>query len=331
MRVELIERYLYAVKKYLPEELREDVGKELRANIEDMLVEDYTDDDVYKVLMNLGNPRKLANEYNSKKRYLIGPEYYDKYILVLKKVISIFLLVTLGITFFVWIVESPNNWYELENIIKLIVNLITSVVYGAAQALFWITIVFVILERAGTDDGNIYNRKWTPDDLPELSDNNIKVSRGEAFFDMLITIFLTSTLYFAPQLIALYSIIDGSINTTPLFDIERLQVYIPIILVLAMVQLGMFIWKLIAERWNISMCIINAVYNTAICILLIVMLNDSILINPEILQIISNAINVSTVSTWVIKSKWIIALIIIGIYGWDSIKTLTMCLRKHKA
>jgi hypothetical protein len=92
----LIERYLYAIKKYLPEEIREDAGKELRANIEDMLPVDYTDDDVYQVLMNLGSPRKLANEYNSQKRYLIGPGYYDNYISVLKKVIGMFVSVALS-------------------------------------------------------------------------------------------------------------------------------------------------------------------------------------------------------------------------------------------
>ena len=35
--MKLIDRYIYAVTSYLPEEAREDVGKELKSNIEEML------------------------------------------------------------------------------------------------------------------------------------------------------------------------------------------------------------------------------------------------------------------------------------------------------
>ena len=63
--MDLIDRYIYEVKRYLPESIREDVGLELRTNIEDMLPKNYTKDDVYKVLTELGSPSKLANEYNS--------------------------------------------------------------------------------------------------------------------------------------------------------------------------------------------------------------------------------------------------------------------------
>lgn len=45
----LIDRYVYAVTQHFHKDTREDVGKELRANIEDMLPENYTDKDVYQV------------------------------------------------------------------------------------------------------------------------------------------------------------------------------------------------------------------------------------------------------------------------------------------
>ena len=53
----LIERYVRAVKKYLPNDLKEDVAKELTTNILDMLPEYYTEEDVYKVLTELGSPK----------------------------------------------------------------------------------------------------------------------------------------------------------------------------------------------------------------------------------------------------------------------------------
>ncbi|NLZ83527.1 MAG: hypothetical protein GX915_07675 [Clostridiales bacterium] len=93
--MKLIDRYIYAVTGYLPEETREDVGRELQSNIKEMLPDNPSEDQVYKVLVDLGNPWELASEYNSKKRYLIGPIYYHNYISVLKLVIGICIAVFL--------------------------------------------------------------------------------------------------------------------------------------------------------------------------------------------------------------------------------------------
>ncbi|NLB78729.1 MAG: hypothetical protein GX796_07765 [Clostridiaceae bacterium] len=332
----LIERYLYAIKKYLPEEIREDAGKELRANIEDMLPVDYTDDDVYQVLMNLGSPRKLANEYNSQKRYLIGPGYYDNYISVLKKVIGMFVSVALSIAFLVWIVESPAYWYQVNNITKLFVNLITSGIAGVMQSALWVTIVFIILERTEVEVGYIpfFNKKWTPNDLPELPvDEKMRISRGETVFSMFFTILVTALLYFRPQLIALFRTGEnGSIDITPLLDIDRLQFYIPVIIVLALVQLGMFIWKFIAEIWSLPLAILNAVYYAAICILVIMMLIDHALVNPEFISVLSSIakVPIETVSAWIIKGKLIFGFAFIGMCAYDSARTLLRCISKPK-
>lgn len=103
----LIERYVRAVKKYLPNDLKEDVAKELTTNILDMLPEYYTEEDVYKVLTELGSPKKLAEEYNPNKKYLVGPVYYDKYISVLKLVIGIATVVSFTVSLFGIIVNPP--------------------------------------------------------------------------------------------------------------------------------------------------------------------------------------------------------------------------------
>lgn len=89
-------------------------------------------------------------------------------------------------------------------------------------------------------------------------------------------------LYFQPQLIALYLKDEfGIINSTPLFEIERLHAYILIIILFAVVQLGLFIWKYIVHRWNISLVVANTLYNLSLCILLIVMINDTSLFNSQ--------------------------------------------------
>ncbi|HOK27788.1 MAG TPA: hypothetical protein PLI21_02040, partial [Methanomassiliicoccaceae archaeon] len=78
--MDLIERYIQAVTERLPDGTRDDVARELRANIEDMLPDEAGEEDVREVLEKLGSPSALANEYRQSKRYLIGPAMYDAYI-----------------------------------------------------------------------------------------------------------------------------------------------------------------------------------------------------------------------------------------------------------
>lgn len=327
----LIDRYVYAVTEYLPEDIREDVGKELRTNIEDMLPEHATEKDIYQVLEELGSPWKLANEYNPRKRYLIGPGYYDKYLSTLKTVIGICILVFTGIALLTWALDPQSSGAQPENISKTIIDLISAVFQGALQGAFWVTIVFIILERCGVEAGNIpyFNKKWTPGDLPVVPvSKSSRISRGETVVSMFFTILFTVLVYFRPQLVAIYTKDDaGTVNATPLFDTERLQSYIFIILLMAIIQLGLYVWKYLAGSWNKPLAIGNAIYNIASCILLIVVLNDNSLFNQDFISAIAKLIETSfaTVSAWLDKITKIIGVVVVIICTIDSISAFIKC------
>ena len=93
MNNDLIERYIYAVTKRLPGKTREDVARELRTLIEDMLKEwcgevTPSDKDIRVVLTELGTPNELYEQYaGDGKRCLIGPPYYTTYVFVMKIVL----------------------------------------------------------------------------------------------------------------------------------------------------------------------------------------------------------------------------------------------------
>ncbi len=327
----LIDRYVYAVTEYLPEDIREDVGKELRTNIEDMLPEPATEKDIYQVLEELGSPWKLANEYNPRKRYLIGPGYYDKYLSTLKTVIGICILVFTGIALLTWVLDLQNSGSQFENASKLITDLLSAVFEGALQGAFWVTIVFVVLERCGVEAGNIpyFNKRWTPEDLPVVPvSKSSRISRVETVFSMFFTILFAALVYFRPQLIAIYVKDDtGTVDATPLFNTERLQSYILIILLMAIIQLGLFVWKYFAGSWNKPLAIGNAIYNIASCILLIAVLNDNSLFNQEFISVIAKLIDTSsaTVSTWLDKSIKITGVVVVIICTIDSISAFIKC------
>ncbi len=104
----LIEIYISEVIKYLPPTEREDVKKELYAHVLSMLDEEYDEEDIKKVLSELGDPMNLADEYRNKKRYLIGPQYYHSYIKILKILIPIMAVVAVLIFFLDYIFANQD-------------------------------------------------------------------------------------------------------------------------------------------------------------------------------------------------------------------------------
>lgn len=333
--MQLIDRYVYAVTEHLPDEIRDDVGKELRSNIEDMLPDSAAERDVREVLIKMGNPSKLAEDYNPRKRYLIGPRLYDKYISVLKLVLGICIVVFIGIALTDWAVELPQDG-DFNNIPKLISIIISAIVDGILQGALWVTLVFAILERSGVNEGHLpfFNKNWSLDDLPDYPlYNRRKISRKKAVFSIFWTIFFTSLVFFQPQLIAIYIKVDNlNLFNVPLFNIDRLQSYMLFILLLAVFQLSMFIWKFISGMWSVPMAACNAVYNTAVCILLIIMVSDNSLFNAELLSGIAEYTNKSLaqLSLWWDRGVYIFAAVCIALSIWDSVSVFIKCKIRNK-
>src|SRR5690554_160935 len=81
----LIDRYVYDVTRRVESKSREEIEKELKSNIYDMLGDNPSDDEIKQVLLSLGKPSDLANKYRSNDNsYLISPKYYHDYIKTLK-------------------------------------------------------------------------------------------------------------------------------------------------------------------------------------------------------------------------------------------------------
>jgi hypothetical protein len=330
--MKLIDRYVYAVTERLPEDTREDVSRELHANIEDMLPENPTESDVRLVLEELGNPMKLADEYSPNKKYLIGPGLYDSYFSVLKLVIGIVASVLVGITLLEWAFDPPVSGKLTEMSIQFFVNMVVTVIQGVLQSSLWVTVVFAVLERSGVNEGKIpfVKKKWSLDDLPTIPvSSKRKISRVETVFSMFCTVLFTALLYFQPQLIAIYRKGDNGITEiTPLFMIQRLHSYIIIIFIIAIIQLGIFTWKFISMHWSIPLAVANAILNTVLCIFLIVILSDNSLFNHEFLSKISEYTKVplsEITSIGFRNSIWISIAAFIAISLWDSVAAFIKC------
>lgn len=196
--MEMIERYIYAVTKKLREKQRRDVADELRGLIEDMLNERVQDSniketDVEEVLLELGHPASLARKYKDGKKYLIGPDVYDLYILVLK----IGLISVIAVFSAIFVIQTMLN---PENILDYFINYIISFFTTTIPIVVgWTTLGFAIAEyfSAGKLEKIALNNHWEPSNLSPVPRAEQQIKRHEAITGIVIYLLIMAFLTFS--------------------------------------------------------------------------------------------------------------------------------------
>lgn len=166
----LTERYIAATTASLPAEAQQDVRAELGVSIADAVearIEQGEDPAAAEraVLTELGDPAVLAAGYADRPLHLIGPRYYLTWWRLLKALLIIVPLCALGgVAVAQALIGSP-----VETIIAESLAIALS---AAVHVFFWVTLVFVILERSGTPTGG----GWDVDQLPQAQDPDARLS-----------------------------------------------------------------------------------------------------------------------------------------------------------
>ncbi|MCX6058226.1 MAG: hypothetical protein NTW69_08755 [Chloroflexi bacterium] len=191
--MKLIERYVTEVGKHLPLlKGREDIEKELRSTLEDML-EDRAQrsgmpaDEAMEIelLKEYGSPQKVAATYNPQP-YLIGPQMFPTFLMVLKIVIPIVVIVLLVLTGIRAVTETPFMGADFMDIIG---DGLGGIVSAAITACGYIVFIFAILERVLPDsqiDELKMEENWNPASLAKLPDPD-SVKRSDLIAEIAFT------------------------------------------------------------------------------------------------------------------------------------------------
>jgi hypothetical protein len=314
--MKIIDRYVFGVTRNLPQKQREDIEKELRTLIEDMMSEydnlESEEKKAEQVLLELGDPNILAEKYSDRKRYLIGPQNFDNYILVLKIVLgSILLAVSVG--YVLYQIFSANE----INIFNNIINYLGSLMDAALQGLVWVTGIFAILEYKGvkTDKDNLKGDTWRISDLPEIPENKAVISKTESVVSIIFSTIFVIVLYFAPQYFGVY-ILDKSSGYTiiPFFNIEVLNGYKILIFAVFLTILTKEILKIIAGRWSLKLSLSVAALNIAgLLIMVTIFLNAGIFNNNLPAEVLKSAnLGFDAAAVWNAVRKWFLVFFIGG-------------------
>jgi hypothetical protein len=171
--MELLDRYLQAVKKHLPWQRQDDIIAELRANLESQLDEKQaelgrplTPAEAEAWIQQLGSPVQMASHYQPQ-QYLIGPAIYPVYLYVLR-ISLMWALAIYTLVATITLVLGPS--VTGEALAQAAFRLPSIVIQVAA----WVTLVFAGLEFIATrypekcpSIGGFY-AKWSPSTLPPL-------------------------------------------------------------------------------------------------------------------------------------------------------------------
>lgn len=266
----VIERYVYDVNRRLPEESRAEVEKELTANIEDMLGDDHSEENIEKVLLELGEPRLLATKYRAKERYLISPSNFDDYIRILKIVAIIFVSVNLvfGSIDLALNLNSQTPW---EMIGEVFSTLFGNAFNSLLMAFAWVTVVFFIIERA--EEKKSF-RNWKLSNLPELpKKNSPKINRTGAVIGLVIeTIFAMIFIMLIVNYLDVVGIYEGATMVAPMFTKEIVQAFIPLLIISVAFSITVSALKALYGVWNVKLTVlytISKIFSTIVTIVFI--------------------------------------------------------------
>ncbi|HET8824110.1 MAG TPA: hypothetical protein VFM77_03200, partial [Terriglobales bacterium] len=181
--MDLLNRYLQAVKFWLPRAQQDDIIAELRDDIrseieerESELGRSLHDSELEAILKQRGRPLLVAEKYLPQ-RSLIGPALFPAYWFVLKLVMLCYLfpwaLVLIGA-----IVFHTNDYVH-----RIAPATLTTLWTNVVGAFATVTIIFAILDRA--KNKNWLTQNWSPSKLPPVRDSE-RISRAGSAIELIV-------------------------------------------------------------------------------------------------------------------------------------------------
>jgi hypothetical protein len=282
--MEIIERYIYAIKRRLPGKMSDDIATEIESLLYDELEEKfgnketYTKDEIEEVMIEMGHPREVAERYRGGKQYLIGPEIFPIYKMVASIVLG---AVTLGlvISFVIsaFTMEANTAWDS----IKPFFGFFPSLFAAWMSAIGGLTITFAIIEHFAKLDGKEFDfsEGWKPSDLPELPEEKDIVRLWEPIVSMVFIIIWLILLnsYIYTQGAILESL--EHVTFLPVLNFEALQQFLPVWNLSIGLSLALQIVYIVTRKHTLFTRIFEIVLSLFGIVILVMILNGPALVD----------------------------------------------------
>jgi hypothetical protein len=191
--MELVDRYLHAVKFWLPRKQKDDIiaelSEDLRSQIEEKETElghKLTDAEVEPILKRCGSPMAVAGRFLPQQS-LIGPALFPIYSIIIRSLFLYFLLpwmlLWMGIAIF-----SPD--FRADHPGVALFASLKPWWLACTYSLFFNTLAFALLDRSQARLHLVND--WNPRALPAVRDRNV-ISRGGTIFELTVVVATLAT------------------------------------------------------------------------------------------------------------------------------------------
>lgn len=271
----LTDRYVDATVRDLDQAQRHDVERELRTTIEDMVdarVRDGAGDRAAaerEVLLELGDPMRLAADYAGRPLYLVGPRAYPQW-----RRVTTLLLSTLvpGVTLLNLVVRLFVEDVAAEGVGPSVVAALVVGLMVAVNVVFWVTLVFALAERGRIGDVPL---DWDPGQLPE-AERARGVGLGETVTSLVLLVLTALALVWQQTSSPVRS--DGEV--VPVLDPALWSGLIPWLLALLALQAVLAVLAHRAGRWTPALGLASIVADVAFAAPVLVVLDRGELFDP---------------------------------------------------
>lgn len=261
---QMLESYLHEVGKRLSSTNRDAILQEIKSDItaklsiqltsEDVLPETVTREEMNHVLSDFGDPEVRAHQYSGNPRYLIGPELYETYWMVL---VMVSVVGFVGSTFGDFL---SGNWVPTTGNIgsKVILHMFGNALEVGIGTVGSVTIVFILIELL-LQKKNIFSakklpkREWTPSVLKLVQRGKDDIRLQDTIWDIIWVLIGITVLNVGLEQVTVYHFkgTNGIYQSVPFLSKEVIQGYLLWINLLFASALALCFYQLKAKKWHL--------------------------------------------------------------------------------
>lgn len=236
--MELIERYIHEVGRFLPAKNRADIQAELRSLLSESLESGGAGEPdeaaVIEALKKFGSPRVVATRYHPEGQYLVGPVLYPFF----QMIIGIVVAAVAGSQVIAWLVG-----YFLAGEIFDPLTALAGLVASIPAAVGWVVVVFYFLQRFNVRPDEPAE-EWNPSELPQINPEE-EIKRGDRITSIIFETILLAFLTLFPDRIGAYFFPNGAFFGNPV--LTQYLVWISLSLLVSIALDVYLVWQ---GRWT---------------------------------------------------------------------------------
>jgi hypothetical protein len=265
----------------------------------------------------LGDPDVLAARYTDRAMVLIGPRWFPEWkrllTLLLPIVVPISILAVTGAAFLGG--QPPAELVGVAISVGLNVTV---------QLIFWVTLVFAVIERSGEAqaEARAAGMTWTPDRLPELPKGKT-ASAAETVVACVAMVIGAGFLVW--QQTARPITIDGA--SYPVIDPALWSFWMPWFLGLLAIELVMTLLRWRAGGWTYGLAVVNTLSNIAFAVPALWLFGNGMLFDPGLEQAIAGL----GLDAAFAPAGAIVAIVVAATTAWDTIDGFRLAWMRARA